>query len=46
MSYKLVIVLARFLEPKQKNNELLAPVRCLHEIVRLQFWSHVPMGIV
>jgi hypothetical protein len=34
------------LETKDKDDELLTPVRRLHEIVALEFGSHLPVWVV
>ena len=46
VGHELVIVLAGLFESQEKNNELLTLVRCLHEIVGLEFWFHIPVWIV
>ena len=34
------------LKTEKEHNELLAPVRRLHEVVALEFWLHIPMWVV
>ena len=44
--YQLIVILARLFKPEKENNELLAPVRSLHEVVPLEFWFHIPVRVV
>jgi hypothetical protein len=39
------VVLAWFFETEKKDNELLAPVSCLHEVVSFQVRYHFPARI-
>lgn len=38
-------VLAWFFETEKKDNELLAPVRSMHEVVSFQVRYHIPVRI-
>jgi hypothetical protein len=42
---ELLEILARLLKTKYEYDELLAPVRCLHEIVAFQFRCHLPVRV-
>ena len=42
---QLIMILARPLEPKDENEGLLAPESCLHQVVPLEIWDHVPVGV-
>ena len=44
--HEFVVVLARLLEFQKQNDELMAPVRRLHEIVPLELRSYLPVGII
>ena len=44
--YQLIVILARLFEPEKENDELLATVRSLHEVVPLEFWFHLPVRVV
>jgi len=43
---KFKVVLARFLQTKYEDEELLEPVRRLDEIVGFEFRKHVPVRII
>lgn len=45
VAYEFVVVLPRFLEAEKKNEKLLGPVGCLHEIIQLELWLHLPVRI-
>jgi hypothetical protein len=34
------------LKAKDEDDKLVAPVGRLHEIVALQFWSHLPVRVI
>lgn len=46
MGYELSIILARLFKFQHKHDELLTPIRCLHEIISLQLGLHIRMGIL
>jgi hypothetical protein len=46
MCDKFLVILARLLKTKDEDNELLAPVRRLHEIVALQSRCHLPVWVI
>lgn len=46
VSNQLIVILAGLLKPEKEHNQLLTPIRGLHEIVGLQFWLHVPVRVV
>lgn len=43
---KFAVVLAGFLEAKDEDEELLAPVGRLNKVVALEVGSHAPMRVV
>lgn len=46
MRDELMVIFARFFKAKNQDDELLAPIGCLHELIVLEFRQHVPMWIV
>lgn len=45
VTHELVVVLPWFLEAEKKNDELLDPEGCLHEVVQLELGFHLPVRI-
>jgi hypothetical protein len=45
VAHELVVVLPWFLETEKKNQELLGPERCLHEVVALELGLQLPVRI-
>ena len=45
VSNELIVVLTRFFETEEKDDELLAPVSRMHEIVTFQIGYHLPVGV-
>ena len=43
---KFLIVFPGFLETKDEDDKLLAPIGRLHEIVALEFGSHLPVWVI
>jgi hypothetical protein len=46
MCDEFLVVFPGFLETKDEDDKLLAPVRSLHEIVALEFRSHLPIWVI
>lgn len=45
VTHELVVVLSWLLEAEKKNEELLGPEGCLHEVVRLEVRLHLPVRV-
>ena len=45
VTHELIVVLPWFLEAEKKNEELLNPEGCLHEVVRLELRLHLPVRV-
>jgi hypothetical protein len=45
VAHELVVVLPWLLETEKEDKELLDPEGCLHEIIRLELWLQLPVGI-
>ena len=43
---ELLVVFARLLETRDEYDELLTPIRCLHQIIALELGSHLPMWVI
>ena len=43
---KFLVVFPGFLETKDEDDKLLTPIRRLHEIVALEFGSHLPVWVI
>jgi hypothetical protein len=46
MCDEFLVVFPRFLKTKDEDDKLLTPVRSLHEIVTLEFGSHLPVRVI
>jgi hypothetical protein len=46
MCNEFLVVFPGLLETKEEDHKLLTPVRRLHEIVALEFGSHLPVWVV
>ena len=46
MCNEFLMVFPWLLETKEEDDKLLTPVRRLHEIVALEFGSHLPVRII
>jgi len=43
---KFLVVFPGLLQTKDEDDKLLTPIGCLHEIVALEFGSHLPVGVI
>jgi hypothetical protein len=41
-----LVIFTRLLQPKNENDELLTPIRKLHQIVSLELSRHVPVRVI